>query len=81
VDDGRMARIARGAVVELAAEIDDLHDWYPLKRDRMAAGLARNAGAFQVLPQDSHQAGNAATVFCASARETTKTRGRRNDLR
>ena len=25
VDDGRMARIARGAVVEFAAEIDDLH--------------------------------------------------------
>src|SRR6202043_3515598 len=33
VDDGRMARIARGAVVELTAEIDDLHDWYPSKRD------------------------------------------------
>jgi hypothetical protein len=33
VDDGRMARIARGTVVEFTAEIDDLHDWYPLRRD------------------------------------------------
>src|SRR6266851_4070385 len=33
VDDGGMARIARGAVVELTAEIHDLHDWYPLRRD------------------------------------------------
>ena len=31
VDDGRMARIARGTVVEFTAEIDDLHDWYPLR--------------------------------------------------
>jgi len=33
VDDGRMAWIARGTVVEFTAEIDDLHDWYPLRRD------------------------------------------------
>src|SRR5665647_2392044 len=36
VDDGRMAGIGRGLVVELAAEVDDLHDW-KLRRD--AAGL------------------------------------------
>ena len=42
---------------------------------RMAAGLARNAGAFQAFLQDSHQAGSAATAFCASARETTKRKG------
>jgi hypothetical protein len=28
-----MARIARGTVVEFTAEIDDHHDWYPLRRD------------------------------------------------
>src|SRR3982074_2650122 len=33
VDDGRMARIARGAVVELTAEIDDLHDGSPAMRN------------------------------------------------
>ena len=30
VDDGRVARIGRGGVVELAAEIDDLQDGFPL---------------------------------------------------
>jgi hypothetical protein len=32
VDNGRMARIARGAVVELTTEIDDLHDGSPVMR-------------------------------------------------
>jgi hypothetical protein len=31
VDHGRMTRIARGAMVELTTEIDDLHDWSCLK--------------------------------------------------
>jgi hypothetical protein len=26
MDDGRMARIARGAVIQLTAEIDDFHE-------------------------------------------------------
>src|SRR6185312_12817415 len=29
VDDGRMSRVARGTVIELAAEVDDLHESLP----------------------------------------------------
>jgi hypothetical protein len=43
VDDGRLARIARGTVIKLAAEIDDFHGCPPIQT--IAGGNLRPAAS------------------------------------
>jgi hypothetical protein len=52
-----MAGIARGAVIEFAAEIDNLHEQLPLSPDFRIVVADVNAGAFPALPQDGGASG------------------------